>query len=411
MTPGDAPQSLNAIARSARASVPRPASRPARRSPRCGAAAGGSTSASPPAPRPGPPGWYLRLRHGTATEAAPSASTRRPLRRLLLLVRLLEPARPGARAPASYTLDGADRQLLRPPPLPPSSQSRNQSPRAYPHGLRHTYAAEAADERTLDLEHHRVPARRLDLVITDRDLRDVAPEGVYGEVQHLLTGWTVEMVAPAETAWAAAAIALWPPFARQNAYALIAHDDRTDLLQIEDGRLIGVRRFRAEGSGRADDRWTPWARQRASALPDRRRGGASCRLALAALGLTVVGAERRMVRRGRSSGSSRRAFRGQRDRSGAAQRGRASNAGGPACGARRGSLPVLRRHCSSSRPESSCGASITSSNTVRAEREQLKPQIASTMVGRNTVDAAYRHLATLSGIERASPHGRSSSPT
>ncbi|HEY7393969.1 MAG TPA: PilN domain-containing protein, partial [Gemmatimonadaceae bacterium] len=34
----------------------------------------------------------------------------------------------------------------------------------------------------------------------------------------------------------------------------------------------------------------------------------------------------------------------------------------------------------------------------------LRPEIASTMVGRTTVDAAYRHLATLSVIERSSPH-------
>ena len=40
---------------------------------------------------------------------------------------------------------------------------------------------------------------------------------------------------------------------------------------------------------------------------------------------------------------------------------------------------------------------------VRAERERIHPEIASTMVGRTTVDAAYRHLATLNAIERASP--------
>jgi hypothetical protein len=41
---------------------------------------------------------------------------------------------------------------------------------------------------------------------------------------------------------------------------------------------------------------------------------------------------------------------------------------------------------------------------VRAEREKIRPQIASTMVGRTTVDAAYRHLAALNAIERAAPH-------
>jgi Tfp pilus assembly protein PilN len=41
---------------------------------------------------------------------------------------------------------------------------------------------------------------------------------------------------------------------------------------------------------------------------------------------------------------------------------------------------------------------------VRDERAKIRPQIASTMVGRTTVDAAYRHLTTLSTIEKNSPH-------
>src|SRR6185503_11354623 len=57
-------------------------------------------------------------------------------------------------------------------------------------------------------------------------------------------GWTVESIAPAESAWAAAALSLWPAFARQSGAALIATADRTDLLQLESGRLTAVRRFR-----------------------------------------------------------------------------------------------------------------------------------------------------------------------
>ncbi|HEY4137058.1 MAG TPA: hypothetical protein VGN65_01285, partial [Casimicrobiaceae bacterium] len=58
-------------------------------------------------------------------------------------------------------------------------------------------------------------------------------------------GWTIAEIGPAESAWTGAALTMWPAFAKQNAYALITHDDRTDLLQIESGRLAGVRRFRA----------------------------------------------------------------------------------------------------------------------------------------------------------------------
>jgi Tfp pilus assembly protein PilN len=41
---------------------------------------------------------------------------------------------------------------------------------------------------------------------------------------------------------------------------------------------------------------------------------------------------------------------------------------------------------------------------VRAERERLRPEIASTLLGRSTVDATYRELTSLNAIERAAPH-------
>jgi hypothetical protein len=58
-------------------------------------------------------------------------------------------------------------------------------------------------------------------------------------------GWIVEGVTPAEIGWQAAALSLWPTFSRGHSHVLVHHPDRTDLLQLEDGGLIGVRRFRA----------------------------------------------------------------------------------------------------------------------------------------------------------------------
>jgi Tfp pilus assembly protein PilN len=40
---------------------------------------------------------------------------------------------------------------------------------------------------------------------------------------------------------------------------------------------------------------------------------------------------------------------------------------------------------------------------VQEERAKIRPQIASTLVGRTTVEATYRHLSTLGQIERSSP--------
>ncbi len=53
---------------------------------------------------------------------------------------------------------------------------------------------------------------------------------------------------PAEAAWAAAAVALWPAFARRGAHVLVHEADRTVLLELQDGRLVNVRRFRSGGA-------------------------------------------------------------------------------------------------------------------------------------------------------------------
>jgi hypothetical protein len=58
------------------------------------------------------------------------------------------------------------------------------------------------------------------------------------------SGWTVEGIAPAEIAWRTAAMSIWPQLQRGPAHVLVHHADRTDLLQLDDGGLSGVRRFR-----------------------------------------------------------------------------------------------------------------------------------------------------------------------
>jgi hypothetical protein len=58
-------------------------------------------------------------------------------------------------------------------------------------------------------------------------------------------GWSVDGVVPAEVGWSAAAASMWPTFAKGTAHVLVHHDERTDLLRMENGALAGVRRFRA----------------------------------------------------------------------------------------------------------------------------------------------------------------------
>jgi len=214
-------------------------------------------------------------------------------------------------------------------------------------------------------------------------------------------GWTVESVAPAESAWAGGALAVWPAFARQNAYALIAHEDRTDLLQIEDGALIGVRRFRG-GSADASmiaDAVGPTARIGVAGAVGPRR---TISAALAALNITV------------SSPSGEWAAAAEEPEVLAAQF--AGTDVGPtlrtegAVAADRASarkMTWLIAGAAAALFVVAAGIQLWGVHhqlaLVRAERERLRPQLSSTLVGRTTVDATYRHLAALAAAERAAP--------
>jgi Tfp pilus assembly protein PilN len=57
-------------------------------------------------------------------------------------------------------------------------------------------------------------------------------------------GWTLDGIVPAEVGWSAAATTIWPALAKGMSHVLVHHDDRTDLLRMENGSLAGVRRFR-----------------------------------------------------------------------------------------------------------------------------------------------------------------------
>lgn len=60
----------------------------------------------------------------------------------------------------------------------------------------------------------------------------------------LAAGCPLRSVIPAESAWAAAAVAIWPDFARRTGHVIVTSDDRSDLLTLVGGSLVSVRRFR-----------------------------------------------------------------------------------------------------------------------------------------------------------------------
>jgi hypothetical protein len=214
-------------------------------------------------------------------------------------------------------------------------------------------------------------------------------------------GWTVDSVAPAESAWAAGALALWPAFARQNAYALIAHDDRTDLLQLEDGRLTGVRRFRA-GSADASmiaDAVGPTARIGVAGSAGARRAISA---ALAALNVTVSTPSGEWAAAAEDPDVMAAQFAGtdvgptlRTESAVAADRANARKMAWIVTGAAAVMFVIA------------AGIQLWGVHhqlgLVRAERARIRPQLSSTLVGRTTVDATYQHLAALAAAERAAP--------
>jgi general secretion pathway protein K len=219
-------------------------------------------------------------------------------------------------------------------------------------------------------------------------------------------GWSVAGVGPAESAWASAATAFWPAHARGTAHLLVAHDDRADLLELEDGKLAGVRRFRA---GAAD------AQLIAQAVAGARGGRAA---SLGAIGSGDMGRElaRALTARGVAIASASSAH---ADLAGSVQRVAAQYAAAENGPVFRGDELVAARRAEARRATMFVAAAAVSIvclaaalelwgvnrelRVVRAERERLRPRLATTLVGRTTVAQAYQHLSTLASFERGSP--------
>ena len=214
-------------------------------------------------------------------------------------------------------------------------------------------------------------------------------------------GWTVESIAPAESAWAAGALALWPAFARQSSYTLIAHDDRTDLLQMEDGRLIGVRRFRAGSADAAmiADTVGPTARIGVAGSVGARRAISA---ALAALNVTVSTPSGEWSASADDPDVLAAQFAGT-------DVGPTLRTEGAVAADRANARRMTRMLTGAAAALFIVAALIQLWGVhhqlalVRAERARLRPQLSSTLVGRTTVDATYRHLAALAAAERSAP--------
>lgn len=210
-------------------------------------------------------------------------------------------------------------------------------------------------------------------------------------------------VVPAESAWAAAAVELWPSLARGSGALAVCRDDRTDLLSLADGQLTAVRRFRgvadAAAIATASAGGSGGARVGVLGAPDTARALAE---ALASRGVRVlvpdpawgVLGERPELLAARFAPLAtalvvRTEESRERDRvdAGRAAWWLAGIAALLLIGAALVHVQGARRELAS----------------IQAARAAIRPQVEATLVGRTPIDAAYRQVAALSRATREAP--------
>jgi Tfp pilus assembly protein PilN len=221
-------------------------------------------------------------------------------------------------------------------------------------------------------------------------------------------GWTVDAVSPAEGAWCAAAAALWPASARHASYLLVCSEDRTELLQIEQGRLSGVRRFRA---GAADSVLV------AEAIgQERPREKTSATAAVAVVGLSAP--RRELARALAASGLTVSPAPPEWTEAADFPDLLAAEFAGPKA------APLLRSDATLASRHQRGRKMIANTmmaavvllllsavfalwgarhqlRAVQAERALIRPRISATLVGRTSVETAFRQLSTLAAAERS----------
>jgi hypothetical protein len=221
-------------------------------------------------------------------------------------------------------------------------------------------------------------------------------------------GWILEGVVPAEVGWSAAAGAIWPSLVKGTSHVLVHHDDRTDLLRVENGALAGVRRFRA---GSLD------AQLIADALQESRSNGAAPRVAT----LGVAGPRQDLAR----------ALPRESAAINTPPNDWIATAGDPMVAAATfvtpdDALTLLTEGVAEVRARSGrrltlmlfaasvvllVGAALLQLwgvkrelAAVQAERARLRPQLQSTLAGRSTFEASNRKLASLFAAHREAPY-------
>ncbi len=220
-------------------------------------------------------------------------------------------------------------------------------------------------------------------------------------------GAAVDVMIPAEAAWAQAAAELWPAFARRQAHVLVLEDDRTTLMELDRGALANVRRFRAGG---ADAELIADAITGSSA-------GAGPLLGILGKSPDQAALTRSVSARGIQVQSMPAAWDGYAESPDALAAVFANGATGPRLASdavRAEARARIRRVTVAVMGVAAVLVFAAGAlelwgihrelRAVKAERDSIRPQVEATLVGRTSVEDAYRRLTAVVSAERGAPH-------
>lgn len=220
-------------------------------------------------------------------------------------------------------------------------------------------------------------------------------------------GWTVAAVTPAEGAWAAAAIAMWPSFARRTAQLLVHEEHRTLLIELDRGTVTGVRRFRG---GTAD------AERIAAAIMDAQPDGTA-----PAVGAIGAPGRQDLIRalgvRAVAVSPVPGDWQEFADSADVVAALFASASAGPALASE--SVRAVWHDRARRVTRLVAGAALVlyamaaalelwgvhrELAAVQAQRAAIRSQVSATLIGRSSLEDAYRRLAAIAAAQRSAPH-------
>ena len=218
-------------------------------------------------------------------------------------------------------------------------------------------------------------------------------------------GLAVECVVVAPGAWARAAVAIWPAAARGTTHVLVAQGEHIDALTLADGRLAGIRRFRAGNADSAElVKLTEAGRKEARhvfALGSADRVSGLVR-ALSELGVSVSAPPAEWRERGGDPEMLAAQFAGSRSLPAlVSDEARALRATEGARALWRAAAVALSLLAFAAALE--WWGLRREWRAAEAQREALRAEVAATLVGRSSVETALRQLATLNLEQRTSP--------